>query len=327
MGFLEELGRRAAEANRTIVLAEGQDPRVREAAARLREQVDLAPVVLVPDAGAAGAFGPAADVRIATEVGAQDRYARLYRELWAEEEPADEMIEAALRDPIVLAGLMVAAGDADGAVAGAVTSTAAVIRVAIRSLGLASGVQTVSGAFYMVARPFRGTEGPEVLTFVDSGVVPDPDADQLVEIAAQAARMRRIIVGDEPRVAFLSYSTRGSAGGVSVERMRQALQLFQMAYPDVDSDGELQVDAALIDEVARRKAPDSAVAGRANVLVFPDLNAGNIAYKLVERLAGAAAIGPVLHGLARPFNDLSRGTSVDGVVWVACVTALMADDS
>ncbi len=154
--------------------------------------------------------------------------------------------------------------------------------------------------------------------------MPDPDAEQLVEIAAQAAQMRRVIVGDEPRIAFLSFSTRGSADTPSTDKMRRAHALFREIHPRVAADGELQADAALIRHVGQRKAPDSPVAGHANVLIFPDLGAGNIAYKLVERLAGASAIGPILHGLARPYNDLSRGADPEAIESVAYVTALMA---
>jgi len=163
-----------------------------------------------------------------------------------------------------------------------------------------------------------------VLTFTDAGVVPEPGARQLADIAQAAAEARRKIVGDEPRVAFLSYSTKGSAPGASVQRMRDALTLFRERMPDVAADGELQADAALIPDVAARKAGDSTLAGTANVLVFPDLNAGNIAYKLVQRLARAEALGPIVQGLARPCNDLSRGASVDDIVHVACITALLA---
>lgn len=319
--FLEELGPRAARVGRRVVLAEGDDERVAEAAAALLRAGHLEPILLTSDPRASTYSGP---VRCPTEDAELERYAESLREAQAGRGlAADEARELAAQ-PLNFAALMVRAGDADGAVAGAVHATGEVIRSAIRCIGVAEGARYVTGAFYMVTPPFRGTRGPEVLTFADAGVVPEPDAEALVEIAAQAATMRTVIVGDEPRVAFLSFSTLGSAEGPAVEKMRQARALFMESHPGVKADGELQVDAALIEDVGRRKAPDSSVAGRANVLIFPDLGAGNIAYKLVERLAGATAIGPILHGLARPFNDLSRGADSQAIECVAYVTALMA---
>ncbi|MGH7540085.1 MAG: phosphate acyltransferase, partial [Gemmatimonadota bacterium] len=230
--------------------------------------------------------------------------------------------EAETRDGLAVAMERLAAGALEGVVAGAAVPTARVIRAALRSVGVAHGMRTVSSAFYMVlAQPF---ESRHVLTFTDPAVLPRPTADQLAESAEAACRARRAIVGDEPLVAFLSYSTHGSAAGEEVARVREAVERFHALRPDVAADGELQADAALVGEVGRRKAPGSPVAGRANVLVFPDLDAANIAYKLVERLAGARALGPILQGLRRPVNDLSRGASVDDIVDVACITALMA---
>lgn len=226
-------------------------------------------------------------------------------------------------DALRCAVAAVAAGRLDGAVAGAVATTADVLRAGIRILGTAPAVSVVSGAFYMVVPP-RDGEAERVLTFADAAVVPQPDADQLASIAQAACVARRSIVGDAPRVAFLSYATRGSAGGESVERVRAAVAAFRRRCPDVPSDGELQADAALVPSVAARKAPGSPVDGHANVLVFPSLDAANIAYKLVERLAGARAVGPILQGLAYPLNDLSRGASIEDIVRVARVTALQA---
>ena len=217
---------------------------------------------------------------------------------------------------------MLVRGEVDGVVAGAVHSSAEVIRAGLRGIGLRPGVRTLSSSFFMEVGDFR-SGCSEVLTFTDAGVVPRPDPRRLVEIAREAVRARALVVGDDPRVAFLSYSTLGSAGGRSVERVREAVRRFRTACPDVPADGELQADAALIPEVAGTKAPGSVAAGRANILVFPSLDAGNIAYKLVERLAGATALGPILQGLRAPLNDLSRGASATDIVHVAAITALM----
>ncbi len=320
--FLQKLAERSGVAGKRIVLVEGTDERVREAAQRLRAAGRLNPILLAPESSAVA--GGSGNVRCPSEDEALERYASLYQELRASAGVDLAAARQQLSDPLYFAGMMVRAGDADGAVGGATVATSDVIRAALRCIGTAPGSRMVTGAFYMVVPSFRGTPEHEVLTFADAGVIPDPDAEQLVEIAAQAAEMRPIVVGDEARIAFLSFSTRGSADSPAVQKMRTAHDLFRQRLPQVAADGELQADAALIRHVGQRKAPDSPVAGHANVLIFPDLGAGNIAYKLVERLAGATAIGPILHGLARPFNDLSRGADAAAVEAVAYVTALMA---
>ncbi len=324
MAFLCKLAERATAAGRSVVLVEGHDERVREAALRLQQSGELDPILLVP----AGRFADAGDwqgsIRSPIDDPELERFAELYREIHGAGKVDPHTARERAADPLYFAGLMVRAGDADGAVAGATHATADVIRAALKTVGKAADARVVSGAFYMVVPSFRGTPEHEVLTFADAGVIPDPSAEQLVEIAAQSAKMRRAIIGDEPRIAFLSFSTRGSAEDPAVEKMRVAHDKFRAIYPDVAADGELQADAALIRHVAQQKAPDSPVAGHANVLIFPDLGAGNIAYKLVERLAGATAIGPILHGLARPYNDLSRGADPESIECVAYVTALMA---
>jgi phosphate acetyltransferase len=289
-----------------VVLAEGWDPRIRAAAERIERAGLARTIVLERPVTGHPRLAEVADLVATTRPG-KVRDERHALELAA--------------DPIRFAAGLVALGVADAAVAGATCPTAEVLRAALWLLGPAEGITTISGAFYMVM-PGDGL----VLTFSDSAVVPDPTEIQLAEIALAAARDRRRIVGDEPVVAFLSYSTRGSADGPSVDRVRRAVERFHRAAPEIAADGELQADAALVAEVGIRKAPGSTVVGRANVLVVPDLDSGNIAYKLVQRLAGAVAIGPILQGLARPMADLSRGATADDVIDVAAATILQAAD-
>jgi len=312
MSFLAGLRDRAAATGARIGFPEAADPRTEQAIRRLAEEGAIRPVVVESAAAAEDALaGGGIDLL--------DPYAPGRRG-----EVADLLPEIASGGPVDTLRFAVAQlkrGHLDGVVAGAKSATADVLRAGIRLLGTAPGIKIVSSSFYMV--PSDGRPG-DVLTFTDPAVVPSPTAGQLAEIAEAACRARRLIVGDEPRVAFLSYSTRGSADGDSVRTVREALAQFRSRVPDVICDGELQVDAALVPDIARRKAPDSAVAGRANVLVFPDLDAGNIGYKLVQRLAGSHALGPIFQGLAAPLNDLSRGASVEDIVHVAYITALMS---
>lgn len=311
--FLSELRRRAALTPRRIGFPEAEDERTIEAVRQLSADGGVRPVAVGAPGGLAALAERCPGVETVSTAGL--RMPALPR--------AEEGVGP---DALAASAALLAAGRLDGVVAGAARPTPEVIRAGLRIVGVAEGISTVSSSFYMALRePALG--GARVLTFTDAGVVPEPTPEQLAEIADAACTARRRIVGDEPRVAFLSYSTHGSAAGGSPDRVRAALGLFRRRRPEVAADGELQADAALVPEVGRRKAPESPVAGSANVLVFPDLDAANIGYKLVERLAGAVALGPILQGLARPLNDLSRGASVEDIVHVAFITALMAEDA
>ena len=329
MKVLNDIISNAKKAKKRIVLPEGLEPRtLRAADIILRDGIARLILLGNPEQIRAEAEKLGANINQATLVDPKtdprrEKYAAMMTEIRKSKGLTTEEALHLLDDPLYFAPMMIKSGDADGELAGAINATGDVLRPAFQYIKTLPGVSVVSGAFLMfINDPNIGHEG--ILVFADCAVMPNPDERQLAEIAITTAQTAKAIIGLEPRVAMLSFSTKGSASHDMVDKVVKATKLAMEMAPDLKIEGELQVDAALVKEVAQLKAPGSEVAGRANILIFPSLESGNIGYKLVQRLAKAEAIGPVLQGMAAPINDLSRGCSVTDIVNMVAITCNQA---
>ncbi len=325
--LLDSVREKAKKLAKTIVLAEGEEPRVITAAAKAQSE-GVAKIILLGDPEVIKQKCPSADLGGVKIIDIAKTDIKPYAETLYEIRKAKGMdMETAKKlatDPLYFGVLMVKRGEADGMVAGSINATGDVLRPALQIIKTAPGIKTVSSCFIMVLDKNSKYGENGVMVFGDCAVNPNPDASQLADIAVASANTAAAVAGISPRVAMLSYSTKGSAKGELVDKVTTALKLVKESNPQLQIDGELQADAALVPTVADLKAPGSTVAGKANVLIFPDLQAGNIGYKLVQRLAGAEAIGPICQGFNRPVNDLSRGCSSEDVVNVVAMTALQS---
>lgn len=327
---LELLKAEAPASRPAVALSEGTDPRV-VAGALAAHRAGIADVILIGPqaeveaalqaAGASAGGGVAVHDPSTSELTAS--FAAEYHELRKHKGVDQAMAREAAETPLVYAAMLVRLGHATGTVGGAVHTTGDVVRSAIQVIGMAPDAGMVS-SFFLMYPPESAPEGARAMLFSDCGLVIDPNPAEMVSIAAASAQSARALLRVEPKLAFLSFSTKGSAKHPAVDKAAEALRLFHDTHPDLQADGELQFDAAFVPAVGERKSPGSSVAGHANVMIFPNLDSGNIGYKITQRLGGYSAIGPVLQGLAKPANDLSRGCSAEDVTQIIAVTILQA---
>lgn len=330
MSVLQGLQDRAAARPAHIVLSEGHDPRV-VAGAVSAVRAGFSRITLVGQTedllGQLAAVGAAIGPQIAIEdphtSALTNEFAQTYFDLRKHKGVSEDIAAIQARDPLVFAAMMVRNGHADGTVGGAVATTSDTVRAALQIIGKAKDAPLVS-SFFLMALPEGHPSGRSAMIFGDCGLVIDPNAEELAAIAVASAASCKQLLGDAPKVALLSFSTKGSARHPAVTKVSDAVEILQRDHPNLPSDGELQFDAAFVPEVGASKAPGSTVAGHANVMIFPNLDAGNIGYKIAQRIGGADAIGPVLQGLSKPANDLSRGCTAQDVTNMIAVTTLQA---
>lgn len=325
MTLVEKIRNNAKQNLKTIVLPEGEEIRIIKAAEFLYAEKLVVPVLIGNKEGIQKIALEnkcnieGIEIRDPENCPNTESFANEYYELRKKKGATPEIANQTAKDPLYYGAFMVRNNQAAGAVAGSINTTGDVLRAAIQVVGVAPGIKAVSSCFIMVM-----PDGVEY-TFGDCAVIPNPDAGQLASIAISSSATHKGLVGEEPYVAMLSFSTKGSAEHDDVDKVIEATQIVKELVAELKIDGEMQFDAALIEKIGAKKAPESPVAGKANVFIFPDLDAGNIGYKIAQRLANAEAVGPIVQGLKRPYNDLSRGCSVDDVINVACICSVLSE--